>query len=136
MVLIQDCERTAKKTENRLIVKLLLNNDLKIRMQIFEYLTHHRVVLKAVVLKAGDELSKCVQTSVKAAFKQLSGAEVIKTTTWICGCVGSVWGGSRADIQRTHYEIHAKRGLETMDAFGILSDFKGTLVHDPWIPYF
>ena len=50
MVLIQDCERTAKKTENRLIlVKLLLNIELKIRTQIFEYPTHH-CVLEAVVL--------------------------------------------------------------------------------------
>ena len=49
-----------------------------------------------------------------------------------------MWEASLAtkasNIRWTHYEIHVKRGFDAMD--GILSDFKGTMVHDPRTPYF
>jgi len=37
--------------------------------------------------------------------------------------------------KHTQYMPHAKRGVEAMDAMGILLLFKGTLVHDFWKPY-
>ncbi|OPL08837.1 MAG: hypothetical protein AVO34_13955 [Firmicutes bacterium ML8_F2] len=36
----------------------------------------------------------------------------------------------------THYAPHAKRGLEALEDIGILPQYKGTLVHDFWKPYF
>jgi len=38
--------------------------------------------------------------------------------------------------ETTHYYgIHAKRGKEATDALGILSHYKGTVVHDFWKSY-
>jgi transposase len=36
----------------------------------------------------------------------------------------------------THDEVHTKRGHEAMDEAGILGEFRGTVVHDHWKPYF
>jgi len=36
----------------------------------------------------------------------------------------------------TFYGVHAKRGAEAMDEFGILSRCKNWLIHDHWKPYF
>jgi transposase len=36
----------------------------------------------------------------------------------------------------TYHLIHEKRGGEAIEAGGILSNFKGTVVHDCWAPYF
>jgi hypothetical protein len=36
----------------------------------------------------------------------------------------------------THYDIHAKRGVEAIEDAGILTEFSGTAVHGHWKPYF
>ena len=36
----------------------------------------------------------------------------------------------------THWQLHAKRGVEAMEAMAILPGFKGTAVHDQWEPYY
>jgi transposase len=36
----------------------------------------------------------------------------------------------------TYFHVDPKRGQEAMERMGVLSDFKGQLVHDHWKPYF
>jgi transposase len=55
-----------------------------------------------------------------------TGMRVNKTLYWMHGAVTKTltWLG-----------LHAKRGREAFDAFGILLKFKGTIIHDGWKPY-
>lgn len=38
--------------------------------------------------------------------------------------------------ESTYYEVNDKRGQQAAQDIGILSDFKGTCVHDHWKPYY
>jgi transposase len=45
------------------------------------------------------------------------------------------WLHTAGTAELTFYGVHQKRGQEATDSFGILPNFKGTLVHDFWRPY-
>jgi len=46
------------------------------------------------------------------------------------------WLHCASNDRFTYYFAHPKRGLEAMDAMGILPGFGGILVHDHWKPYY
>jgi len=47
-----------------------------------------------------------------------------------------LWLHTVCNDKWTHFYSHAKRGKEAMDEIGILPDYKGTVCHDHWKPYF
>ena len=46
------------------------------------------------------------------------------------------WLHCASNTQWTDFSAHKKRGVEAMDAAGILPGFEGTLCHDHWKPYY
>lgn len=65
-------------------------------------------------------LSQCVQTSVEAVLIQLRCAEIINTNESGLRVRRKLhWLAKVSDKRRTHYEIHTKKGFETMDAIGL-----------------
>lgn len=47
-----------------------------------------------------------------------------------------IWLHTASNDHWTWLEPHAKRGIEAMDAIGIIPLFKGVLCHDHWKPYY
>ncbi len=104
--------------------------------QIFEDLVHHRVS-EAVVLEASEELSEQVQPSNEVVKAQLLEAAVNHKDESGLRVEGKLhWLHVTSTAKLTHYQIHAKRGQVAIDEDGILPEFKGTVGHDHWKPYF
>ena len=47
-----------------------------------------------------------------------------------------MWLHGASNLDWTYFYPHEKRGCEAMDEIGILPNFKGTLCHDHWKPYY
>ena len=104
--------------------------------QIFEDLVHHRIS-EGVILKAGEALCGQVQPATEAVKAQLRQAAVVHADESGVRVKGKLNGlHVVATARLTHYDIHAKRGKDAMDAAGILGQFAGIAVHDHWKPYF
>lgn len=79
------------------------------------------------LLEEFDELAK--QKLIQAALVHAdeTGINVNGKRLWLHNASNELW---------TYFYPHEKRGSEAMDAIGILPDFRGTLIHDHWKPYY
>lgn len=79
------------------------------------------------LLEEFDELAK--QKLIQAALVHAdeTGINVNGTRIWLHNASNERW---------TYFYPHQKRGSEAMDEIGILPNFRGTLVHDHWKPYY
>jgi transposase len=104
--------------------------------EIFEDLVQHRVS-EATVLKASEQLDRCIEPSTEAVKGMLRDVEVLHVDESGLRVTGKLhWLHVACTERLTSYEVHAKRGHEAMDDAGILGAFRGTAVHDHWKPYF
>jgi transposase len=104
--------------------------------EIFDDLVQHRVS-EATVLKASEHLDTCIAPATEAVKEQLRASEVLHVDESGVRVEGKLhWLHVASTDTLTHYEVHAKRGHEAMEAAGILGAFSGTAVHDHWMPYF
>jgi transposase len=86
----------------------------------------------AVVAQAGAVVAPAVQ----AIREQLAAAPVAHFDETGARVAGSLhWLHSASTPELTLVTAHAKRGVEAVDAAGVLPAFHGTAVHDGWAPY-
>ena len=104
--------------------------------QIFEDLVSHRIS-EATVLNASSELSEQVGPAIDAVSAQLKQSTVVNFDESGLRVKGKLhWLHVASTDRLTYYDIHAKRGTDSIDDAGILTEFSGTAVHDHWKPYF
>jgi transposase len=104
--------------------------------EIFEDLLNHRLA-EGTLIKAGQELSRCVEPAREAVKEQLRHAAVLHTDESGLRVQGKLHWLHVASTERlTAYEVHPHRGKAAMDEAGILLEFKGRAVHDHWKAYF
>ena len=104
--------------------------------EIFEDLVQHRVS-EGTVLKASEQLDRCIEPSTEAVKGLLRDAEVLHVDESGLRVTGKLhWLHVASTDRLTSYEVHTKRGHEAMEDAGILGAFTGTAVHDHWKPYF
>lgn len=104
--------------------------------EIFEDLVQHRVS-EGTVLKASEQLDRCIEPSTDAVKGMLRDGEVLHVDESGLRVTGKLhWLHVASTASLTSYEVHAKRGHEAMEDAGILGAFTGTAVHDHWKPYF
>ena len=79
--------------------------------------------------KLGDfeeQLKLVLSAALVAGFDE-TGFRVHKTRMWLHSCSTELYA---------YYTVHRKRGYQAMQAAGVLSNFKGTAIHDFWKSYF
>lgn len=79
------------------------------------------------LLEEFDALAK--QKLIQAALVHAdeTGINVNGKRLWLHNASNELW---------TYFYPHEKRGSEAMDEIGILPNFRGTLIHDHWKPYY
>jgi transposase len=90
----------------------------------------------ATVLAAVEEACERLESTVTAIGQAISAAPIAHADETGMRVAGKLhWLHVLATTYLTWMGIHPNRGKKAFDAFGLLSAFVGTLVHDGWKPY-
>jgi transposase len=93
-------------------------------------------VAQATVIKACEDAAMQLKPIVDAIAEHLQRAEVVHADeTGLRVNKALHWLHIAATETLTWMGLHAKRGKAAFADLGILPHFKGTLIHDGWIPY-
>ena len=91
---------------------------------------------EATVLAANNDARVRLQPTVDAIGQAIQGAKIAHADETGLRVAGSLhWMHALATTMLTWVACHTKRGREAFDAFAILPNFLGTLIHDGWKPY-
>jgi transposase len=90
----------------------------------------------ATVLAAVDEARQRLEPTVMAIGQAINAAPIAHADETGLGVEGKLhWLHVLATCLLTWMGIHPHRGKKAFDAFGLLTSFVGTLIHDGWKPY-
>ena len=93
-------------------------------------------VSDATVLAAIEEASERLEPTVRAIGQAISAAPIAHADETGMRVAGKLhWLHVLATTCLTWLGIHPNRGKKAFDAFGLLTAFVGTLIHDGWKPY-
>ena len=93
-------------------------------------------VSQTAVHKAGQEAKEALQPTVDAIAQATMAATVAHADeTGVRVAKKLHWLHVLATQTLSWMDCHPKRGAQAFDAMGLLGRFKGTLVHDGWMPY-
>jgi transposase len=93
-------------------------------------------ISESTVVTACLKAEARLQPTVSAIAASLEAVPVAHADETGCKIGGSLhWMHVLVTQSLTWIGVHKKRGAEAMNAFGILSSFSGTLVHDGWESY-
>lgn len=88
--------------------------------------------LQSLVQRCAEQLEP-VEQEIKAALRRVDVLHQDETGLYVAG--QRYWMHVSSTERFTHYQVHAKRGKEALEAIGILTDFQGVSVHDGWQSY-
>lgn len=74
-----------------------------------------------------------IERQIKIALRQSPVIHQDESGLYVAG--KRIWMHVTSTNKLTHYQVHAKRGTEALDANGILPGYQGTSVHDGWAAY-
>lgn len=93
-------------------------------------------VSQAMVLKACADAKERLTPTVRTIAQALQSAPVAHADETGLRVAGALhWMHVLATQALTWVGCHAKRGTLAFEALGILPQFRGTLIHDGWVPY-
>jgi len=94
-------------------------------------------ICKRTVETAGMQAYDALEPFEQAVRAQLLDEPVLHADeTGMRAAKRLLWIHSLSSPTLTLYQAHARRGVEAIEANGIIPAFKGVLVHDCWKPYF
>lgn len=89
------------------------------------------------LVAANERVFAQLEPFAQALLNQVPQAPVVHLDESGLRVAGALhWLHVTSTTQLTFYGVHAKRGTEAMDAFGIIGSCRQWVVHDHWKPYF
>lgn len=96
-----------------------------------------QTVSEGTIVNTQKQLYGILEQSVNAIKKKIIDSDVVHFDETGMRSEGKTkWVHVASTESLTYYEAHEKRGAEAAKDIGILPKFKGTSVHDHWIPYY
>lgn len=85
------------------------------------------------MLTRGATALQPVEQQIKGALRQAPVIHQDESGLYVAG--KRAWMHVTSTSKLTHYQVHAKRGCDALDANGILPGYQGISVHDGWAAY-